>query len=169
MNLTIWSGGQSGADIGAWRAAKAAGIPTDGYMTKWFVTEDGNKPEYAELYGAKELIVKGSMASQYRVRAQRNAMDTDATLCFDAANSQATLNARNDCRVFRRTFGLLPIAITNEGLTTHSPTETIAWWIDINNIKSLNVAGNRESKVPGIASFVEKFLGEVFAILKETT
>jgi hypothetical protein len=51
----VISGGQTGADQAAWPAAKAAGIPTGGAMPKGFLTEDGPRPELAELYGAHEL------------------------------------------------------------------------------------------------------------------
>lgn len=34
---------------------------------------------------------------------------------------------------------------------------------------SLNIAGNRESKSPGIGAWVEEYLAEMFRILKEKT
>jgi hypothetical protein len=42
-------------------------------------------------------------------------------------------------------------------------------WIRENDIKVLNVAGNRESKSPGIGLRVELFLGRVFRQLAEGT
>ena len=51
----IISGGQTGADQAGWRAARACGIPTGGAMPKGFLTEDGPRPEFAGLYGAREL------------------------------------------------------------------------------------------------------------------
>jgi hypothetical protein len=51
LDKTI-SGGQTGADQAAWRAAKAHAIATGGWMPKGFLTEDGPRPEFAELYGA---------------------------------------------------------------------------------------------------------------------
>jgi hypothetical protein len=43
------------ADQVAWRAARAAGIPTAGAMPKGFKTEDGPRPEFATEFGAHEL------------------------------------------------------------------------------------------------------------------
>jgi hypothetical protein len=34
----VISGGQTGADQAGWRAARAAGIPTGGFMPKGFLT-----------------------------------------------------------------------------------------------------------------------------------
>lgn len=51
----VISGGQSGVDQAALRAARAAGIPTGGSMPRGFLTEDGPRPDFAELYGLVEL------------------------------------------------------------------------------------------------------------------
>src|SRR3954453_21838055 len=60
----VISGGQTGADLAGWRAARAAGIATGGWMPRGFWTEAGERPEFAELYGAAaidlpELVVSG--------------------------------------------------------------------------------------------------------------
>jgi hypothetical protein len=44
------------------------------------------------------------------------------------------------------------------------PSEVVAW-IGEKGIRTLNVAGNRESKDRGIGGRVERFLGRVFARL----
>jgi hypothetical protein len=41
------------------------------------------------------------------------------------------------------------------------PSQVAAWIVE-NRVKALNVAGNRESKAPGIGARVEAFLGRVF-------
>ena len=66
----IISGGQSGADRAGRRAAKAYGITTGGAMPKGFLTEDGPRPDYAELYGAVELP-----PASYPERTRRNVAD----------------------------------------------------------------------------------------------
>jgi len=38
----------------------------------------------------------------------------------------------------------------------------VARWIRDHGIRTLNVAGNRESKAPGIGDRVERFLGRLF-------
>ena len=51
----VITGGRTGADQAGWRAACAHGIITGGAMPKGDRTEDGPRPEFAELYGAVEL------------------------------------------------------------------------------------------------------------------
>jgi hypothetical protein len=45
----IISGGQTGADQAGWRAARACGVPTGGFMPLGFLTEGGPRPEFAAL------------------------------------------------------------------------------------------------------------------------
>jgi hypothetical protein len=51
----VISGGQTGADQAGWRAARAYGIPTGGWMPLGFLTETGPRPEFTELDGATQL------------------------------------------------------------------------------------------------------------------
>ena len=145
----IISGGQSGADQAGWRAALAHGIPTGGAMPKGFLTEDGPRPDFAELYGAVELPT-----SSYPARTERNVRDSDGTLWFgttDTPGARATLEAV-------RKIGRTSLRV-EEGVTT---PRHVARWIREHDIRVLNVAGNRESKAPGIGDRVERFLGQVF-------
>ena len=45
IDLVIVSGGQTGADQAAWRAARTAGIATAGFMPLGYLTEDGPRPD----------------------------------------------------------------------------------------------------------------------------
>jgi hypothetical protein len=42
-------------------------------------------------------------------------------------------------------------------------------WVAEKGVRGLNVAGNRESKAPGIGDRVERFLAEVFRQLRLAT
>ena len=44
--------------------------------------------------------------------------------------------------------------------------KVMAKWLKNHEVKTLNVAGNRESGAPGIGEFVEEYLSEVFRLLK---
>jgi hypothetical protein len=165
----IRSGGQSGSDQAAWRAAKAAGLGTAGWMVRGFWTETGQHPEFAELYGAAELeLPLSSMAALLRRRALANVRDADATLCFDEAGSKATDNAYEDCHKLGRPFRCVMLERAPDGrlgraAAAHTP-ENIAEWLAENRVRALNVCGNRESKAPGIGALVEAFLARVFAL-----
>jgi hypothetical protein len=145
------SGGQTGADQAAWRAARTHGLPTGGWMPKGFLTEDGPRPEFAELYGAQEMPT-----DSYRARTEQNVRDSHATLGFgstDTSGAKATLLA---CQGMGRPH--LVIVPRRE----IRPSDVVAWLRSNPQITVLNVAGNRESKAPGIGGRVERFLGEVF-------
>jgi hypothetical protein len=58
----------------------------------------------------------------------------------------------------RREFGK-PVLLVVRGRTR--PSDVVAW-IKAYNVKVLNVAGNRESKSPGIGLRVKLFPGRVF-------
>jgi hypothetical protein len=145
----IISGGQTGADQAAWRTAKACGIATAGWMPKGFLTEEGNRPEFATLYGAREMPT-----AAYPPRTRQNAQDSDATLWFghtDTSGARTTIDA---CHQLGRAYMLVV-----PGQAIH-PSQ-VAAWIGEFPIRILNVAGNRESKAPGIGQSVERFLTQL--------
>src|SRR3954469_5974554 len=133
----IVSGGQTGSDQAGWRAAKALGIPTEGWMAAGFLTEEGPRPEFAEMFGAVELTGGG-----YPERTRANARDSDATVWFgnpDSPGGRTTLRA---CAAHGK-----PVYLVIEGVT--KPSDVTAW-IEAEEVKILNVAGDRESTEPGI-------------------
>jgi Circularly permutated YpsA SLOG family len=148
----IVSGGQSGADQAGWRAARALGIATGGWMPVGLLTEAGPRPEFAEMFGAVEMP-----GGDYPERTRANVRDSDATLWFgnpDSPGGRTTLRA---CAGFGK-----PVYLVNEGLT--QPAD-VAAWIEAEEVRVLNVAGNRESTEPGIGERAEPFLIAVFGRL----
>jgi|SRR5579883_2362442 len=150
----VISGGQTGADRAALAAAKAAGIPTGGWMPKGFRALDGARPEFAELYGVQE-----HMSDRYPPRTALNVKDSDATIRFatawDSAGEVLTLNM---CERYSKPH----LDVTPGEKVT--PAD-VAAWILANDIRVLNVAGNTERTSPGIEAFVTAFLSEVFRLL----
>jgi hypothetical protein len=140
----VVSGGQTGADQAGWRAARASGIATGGWMPEGFLTEAGPRPEFAELLGVV------AMPGGYPERTRANARDSDATIWFGDPESPGGRTTLRACTGFKK-----PIYLVIEGLT--QPAE-VAAWIEAVEIRVLNVAGNRESTEPGIGERVERFL-----------
>jgi hypothetical protein len=143
------SGGQTGADQAAWRAALAFGISTGGRMPTGFLAEDGPHHEFAERFGATEMSTESVLT-----RIEQNVQDSDATLWFGettTATAQETVGACH--RLGKPCLPVYPGA-------TFEP-EHVATWIADNHIGTLNVAGNREGEEPGIGDRVERFLGQV--------
>jgi hypothetical protein len=145
----VISGGQTGVDQAGWRAACAHGITTGGAMPKGYMTEEVPRPDFAALYGAVELPT-----ASYAERTRRNVEDSDATLWFGDWMSPGGKTTLDACRLRGK-----PFLIVYQGATR--PGE-VRDWIVAKGIRTLNVAGNRESKAPGIGDRVERFLAAVF-------
>ncbi|MDR3667998.1 MAG: putative molybdenum carrier protein [Ignavibacteriaceae bacterium] len=138
----IISGGQTGADIAGLKFAKNYGIPTGGYTPKEYMTEEGKKPELKDLYGLLEC--NGS----YGERTILNVKESDGTVVFADKMSDGSFLTIETCQKEDKPCLLNPTV------------EELLKWINDNNIKVLNVAGNRESVSPGIELRVYKFLEE---------
>lgn len=153
----IISGGQTGADQGALKAALSLGLKTGGWMPKGFRTEDGPRPDLAKRYGLVE-----HSSSTYPPRTLSNVMASDGTLIFGNPYSPG-------CRLTRRyTLNQTPCYMITwpDDLLTDECFFFRYWLVDF-KIKVLNVAGNRESKNPGIGEAVRQFLVHNLTALRE--
>jgi hypothetical protein len=145
----IISGGQTGADQAGWRAARAFGVTTGGSMPKGFLTEVGLQPELAKEFGAREMPT-----DRLEARTEQNVCDSDATLWFGETTTSGAHATIATCQ--RRRKPCLPIYPS----AAFQPSQAAAW-IANHGVRTLNVAGNRESDEPGIGARVERFLAEV--------
>jgi Circularly permutated YpsA SLOG family len=145
----IVSGGETGAEQAGWRAAKGCGVPTGGWVSKGFLTEDGARPDFAEIYGAAEMTADSAVA-----RIEQNVQHSDATLWFGVTTSFAARETVERCIEFYKPC--MPIDPNASFEPSH-----IATWILLNHIKTLNVTGNSEAEEPGIGDRVERFIGQV--------
>jgi hypothetical protein len=145
----VVSGGQTGADQAGWRAARASGIATGGWMPENFLTEAGPRPDFAEMFGAVEMPGGG-----YPERTRANARDSDATVWFGDAGSPGGRTTLRACAGFGKA-----VYVVIDGLTRPSD---VAAWIVAEEVRVLNVAGNRESTDPGIGERAERCLVAVF-------
>lgn len=154
MLKKVVSGGQAGVDLAGLLAAKKAGIETGGWMPKDWLTEDGPKPEYADLFGMVEH------QSSYKGRTWANVRDSDGTIRFArnfrSAGEICTLNA---IRNYKKPWIDVDLRFSD----SVTPEEVVEW-IKENKIEILNVAGNRETTAPGICKEVQDFLAKVFEL-----
>ena len=144
----IISGFQTGADEAGARAAKRFGIACGGWMPRGWLTEAGPRPEFDALYNAQE-----HKSDKYPPRTWANVLSADATLWFgegDSAGQKCTLAACHK--------GPRPYLIVLHGARPGD----VADWLEFRDNKIVNIAGNRESKSPGIGARVEGFLCRVF-------
>jgi hypothetical protein len=152
----VISGGQVGADIAGLRAAKRVGIETGGWMPRTFRTKQGPRPEYADLYNVKELTTR-----DYRARTRLNVEDSDATFRMmldpETAGEVATLwELKYAGKPYIDFFFDYNYKLLDPDGAEHKARR----WLKINNIKTLNVAGNAYIYLePPVEEFLVRVLG----------
>lgn len=165
--MKIISGGQTGADQAGLRAAKRFGLETGGWAPVGWLTENGATPRLAE-FGLRECETPDYErpagmpqwkydAICYVARTKANARDSEATVWFGRGDSRGFDCTANACNKPHRPL----LTVLSPG---RRPVDS-ATWIRGFGVQVLNVAGNRESKAPGIGKWVEEYLCEVFRLL----
>jgi hypothetical protein len=152
MIRKLISGGQTGADSCIIEVGKRLGIPTGGLVPRGWQTEQGPKPALQEL-GFTE-----SSSTDYAVRTRQNVEQSDATLIFainlDSDGTRLTVDhAKKTGKPFLVVNPFEPGA-----------ADAVTPWLRAKKPAVLNVAGNRESKAPGIARQAEKVLYAVLSL-----
>ena len=131
-------------------AARQRGIQTGGYAPKGWLTENGPQETLLRSFGLVECEEDG-----YPARTRRNVVESDGTLLV---GPHLTGGSRLTCdlaRELKKPFYVLHFSLHFE---SPSRVEDFRSWLQHNQIKVLNVAGNRESETPGIAKFTRAFL-----------
>ena len=144
----IISGGQTGADIAGLKAAKKTGIITGGFCPKGYLTEKG---PYRSL---KMFNLKPTTSADYRERTELNVLHSDGTVIFSKTDVDGNITGIGTLLTQRiaKEYGK-PVLI-------NPSTNEFAEWIVGNDIRTLNVAGNRKSDNKEIEKTVYKFLSE---------
>lgn len=140
----VISGGQTGADQTGVEEASALGLETGGTMPKGFRTDNGPRPDFAKKYGLVE-----HMDVSYVPRTRKNAKDADVTLWFGNTGSPGYFCTNKACKDWGK-----PMFDNPDATRMIELADTYEVW---------NVAGNRESKNPGVIDHVKNS----FAVLKE--
>ena len=150
--MKIISGGQTGADQGALEGAVKAGFETGGFAPKGYKTEKGNMPELGEKFHMLE-----SSSTDYIYRTNLNAKNSDFTIWFGDTTSPGGRATIKSCKGNKRDF---------YDVSTW-PIDDIVKLIKDKNPKTLNVAGNRESKGIGIQERVKDTIYNVLIKIKK--
>jgi len=161
--IKIISGGQTGADRGGLDAAITCRIPHGGWCPKGRRSEDGIIPDKYQL--------QETASSGYLKRTEQNVVDSDATLIFTIGKlSGGSLRTMEFAQKHNK-----PVLHIN--LAEYPRKETVCWilrWFqgDINKPTPprncvLNVAGQRESKAPGIQEKAKEIIADVLKIVNK--
>ena len=155
MELRVITGGQSGVDQAALRAARAVGFETGGLAAFGWETENGPAPWLAD-FGLIECPETG-----YRARRRRNVTDAETMLQIGDPKSPGSIGLLEDWRTIGKSR---PYCWVEPGVST--PREVVGFLrgvrFDHRRVRVVMVAGNRQSKCPGIGERAERFLLAVF-------
>ncbi len=148
----IVSGGQTGADRGALDFAIEHGYTHGGWAPHGREAEDGKIPLKYQL---RELDHGG-----YRQRTRRNVEDSDGTLIINLGELDGGTLAT---QVFALRLNKPCQLIQLEHVPAGESAARVIEWLRQHGIKTLNVAGPRESKRPGIHRLTRELLIEIDA------
>ncbi len=134
----IVSGGQTGADRAALDFAIKNGYTHGGWAPQGREAEDGLIPPKYQL-----ALVDGG----YRQRTRRNVEDSDGTLIVNRGELEGGSLAT---QVFAQKRGKPHLTVPLDAGVTDEIVSSALFWLRDHAIVTLNVAGPRESKRPGI-------------------
>lgn len=144
----IISGGQTGADRAGLDVAIALGIPYGGYVTRGRRSEDGQVPE---LYKLIELDTY-----DYPTRTERNITESDATVLVtvDGLTGGSKLTA-SLAKQHKKPL----LHIDTDKMGPNVAASKIREFLSNHpEIKTLNIAGSRDSKSPGFQKLANRIL-----------
>lgn len=135
----IISGGQTGIDRLGLEIGKELGLETGGTTTPGYYTENGpdtSLQEFGVTEIAPELQAGRKGKEFYLPRTEQNVINSDGTVYFSTdEDSAGRIATQRFAKAHNKPFLLNPTS------------QELAQWLVDNNIGTLNVAGNRGSKV----------------------
>jgi hypothetical protein len=150
MFTKIISGGQTGVDRAALDVALELGIPCGGWCPKGGRAEDGPLPTCYPLLETP--------AAHYSQRTAWNVRDSDGTLVLTRGK------ARGGTALTVRLAAKQGKPYLRLDLDNNKPVaDQVREWAEGHGIRILNVAGPRESEMPGIYSEARRLLQEILA------
>lgn len=150
----IMSGGQTGADRGALDFSIRHGYAHGGWAPCGRRAEDGTIPPKYQLL---ELPDGG-----YPRRTRRNVEDSDGTLIINLGEVAGGTLAT---RIFAEQTDKPCLVVQLDTTTVKEAASAVLAWLHQHAIKTLNVAGPRESKQPGIHQRTVELLEAVDTLL----
>lgn len=148
----IISGGQTGADRAGLDFAILKGIMHDGWCPKGRLAEDGPLNEKYKL--------TETTSDQYPPRTEKNVQHSNGTLIFNGLGGLERGCALTErlCIKHGKPCSLL-IGVGEDRVKGHALN--IENFIKLHKIERLNIAGNRESKQPGMYNHVLAVLNTI--------
>jgi putative molybdenum carrier protein len=146
--ITIVSGGQTGADRAALDFAIEHDIPHGGWCPRGRPAEDGAIPTRYQL--------KETPSRKYAQRTECNVRDCDATVVFSVAPNPAGGTALTLAVARRLEKPFLHLCRATSSVA-EAAGELLSF-LDEHQVRRLNIAGPRASQEPEVAAFVRDVL-----------
>jgi hypothetical protein len=149
----IVSGGQTGVDRAALDVAVARGIAHGGWCPRGRRAEDGRIPE--------RYVLREHDSPDYAARTEANVRDSDGTLVLAPGTPRngTALTVRLAERHGR------PCRVVD--LDAPPDPDDVVAWLARHRIRTLNVAGPRESTHPGVHDQAAAFVDRVLDVIGE--
>lgn len=143
MVKKIISGGQTGIDRIALDQALAYNFPCGGWCPKGRRCEGiGNTPGFIpDKYPLQEMSTKGMAA-----RTEQNIYDSDGTIVLYVERNEGSLYTINACYRLKRP--VYEVDLTEFTAGDKLDFKLYLDWLQKHEIETLNIAGNRSSKLP---------------------
>lgn len=142
--IKVISGGQTGVDTIGLQVARELGIVTEGTAPRGYLRESGVDTEDIRSYGLREITEEEQAEytrltgkrDPYTARTSKNVENSDGTVYFAFdGDSAGRLATQREANRLGKPFLLNPTA------------NQLREWLIANNIQTLNVAGNRGSRL----------------------
>jgi hypothetical protein len=148
--ITIVSGGQTGADRTALDFALEFGLAHGGWCPRGRRAEDGVLDERYEL--------QETPSSRYDQRTRWNVRDSDATVVFSIASNVTGGTALTLAIAEQQGKPCLHLSSEAVSADGRDPAQELLEFIAEHRVERLNVAGPRASQEPLVAAFVRGVL-----------
>jgi hypothetical protein len=147
----VVSGGQTGVDEAALRAALVLGIPHGGWCPRGRINEAG--------VISPQFCLTETPSAEFAQRTEWNVRDSDATLILSRV--PRLQGGTKLTKKFAKAWNRPCYLVTGE---RRDPSEKIRELLTQHPIRSLNIAGPRESEDPGIGSWAQDILLKALTI-----
>ncbi len=156
----IVSGGQTGADRGGLQAAMDNGIRHGGWCPRGRIAEDGSVPG--------RFLLLETAETDYRVRTERNVVESDATILFSHGAPQGGTALTLDlCRRHNKPFFHMDLASDDDKHIAEAIASFASTIRNSNTGIALNIAGSRESVAPGIYDRTRRIMNDVLSTQRQ--